>query len=531
MLRLSSLIALGPVLLTWACAAAPAKPAETPRAPAPSTEPAAKPDDGAGSTATDAERVPEPPAECKELVLEKPAAPPTCTGPSALAALADALGSGDENERDAKLRAVEACKDLPGGFVRALRAELAPVECGDVLTDPVSSHPPPGLDPELRDALMGLGLAAQAARLVRTPPRLEPPFDKARVESFVRGALGQWIEGQAKAIYSVSLRGSSLTGYGKGVVAIEAGLADLRFVDVARSAPIPAELEKDPELKDAYYSALEQALDPRKQRGRDAALVGLRKLAELGIVHDPRVDRARRLLSELYAGRRIDALDSLLLPPLAAPVSVTTEQKLAERLPTFYARLLLGNTNPAEPTLLRALLERGLWPAARDRVEKTPKLAAESRRLLARAELLLGQRYWQADRFAKAEALLGGAKLPPALAGEAELVVALAKALRSGPKDAAEMMLEGPHLPKGVGDVAALDELGKRKGPLGGMALFDAARLLEIAHPKGADAAYFIGVAERYEAASKLLTDAGQKSYAIDHARAARDTALEIGRK
>jgi hypothetical protein len=414
------------------------------------------------------------------------------------------------------------------GLVRALRAELAPVECGDVLVNPIVEKPPVGLVADLRDALMGLGYAAEAARLVRTPPKLDPPHDKARVQAFVEGPLKQWIEGQAKAIYSVSLHGSSLSGYGKGVVAVEAGLADLRFVEVAREAPIPEELGKDPELKDAYYGSLEQALEPRKRRGRDAALVGLRKLAEIGIVNDPRVSRARHLLSELYAGRRIDALDSLLLPRLPAADPKTDDEKLAELLPTFYAGFVLAEAPVGESALLRSLIEQGLPAEARRRLVKSLKLSADTRRYLARAQVNLAQRYWLTQELAAAAHTLERQKAKGIPRGDVDLTMALSKALEGGPKDAADMMLNGPHLAQGVGNVAELDALGKRKGELGGMALFDAARLLEIARPENADAAYFEGIATRYESAAKLLTDPKQKADATERGKAARETAKAV---
>jgi hypothetical protein len=56
------------------------------------------------------------------------------------------------------------------------------------------------------------------------------------------------------------------------------------------------------------------ALEPRKARGRDAALAGLAAFADLGVIESPRIDRARQILSQSYAGHRIDALDGLRFP-------------------------------------------------------------------------------------------------------------------------------------------------------------------------------------------------------------------------
>src|SRR5688500_19244161 len=88
---------------------------------------------------------------------------------------------------------------------------------------------------------------------------------------------------------------------------------------MVREVPLPDEMKADKAVEGAYYAALDEALEPRKVRGRDAALVGLRAFAELGAVHDARVDRARELLTKLYSGSRVDALDRLLLPELEPP--------------------------------------------------------------------------------------------------------------------------------------------------------------------------------------------------------------------
>ena len=519
------------VLLAAGCAGAPPpQPQAAPPAPKAEAPTATKAEDPAMALPGDADKVPPAPAECRAFA-ERAIAPTSCDAKNALALLAAALAKPDAGERDAALASLEGCAKLPAGVARALRAELAPTACGDVLVEPFLAKPPPGLEPELRDTLMGLGFAARAARLVREPPRLTPPFGKARVNQFVSGPLKHWIEGQAKAIYSVSLHGSNLEGYGKAVVAVEAGLADLRFVEVARSAPVPDEMAKDAELREAYFGALEQALEPRKNRGRDAALVGLKKLAEAGVVNDPRVSRARKLLSEVYAGRRIDALDSLLLPELAPAPAKTDAERVAALLPTAYADRVLAGQKPGDAALLAALVARGLPKGYRTKLESDKALSPESRRLFARALFALGQRYWRAADFTAAEATLAGLKLAGTAKEEAELVGALCATLKTGPKDAAEMMLRGAQLPKGVGDVARLDELGKGKGNRAGLALFDAARLLEIARPAGADAAYFKAIAERYRRAAAELTDATRKSEALERAKAAEDTAAAVAPK
>jgi hypothetical protein len=258
--------------------------------------------------------------------------------PPGLAALDRALDEADPAKRDKELADLQRCDRTASsaGLLLALRAELAPTQCADEMVAGFLKRAPAELDGMIYDALFGLGLAARLARTVTAPPKLDPPYDKARVEAFHKGELLRWITVQARAIQDMSALGVKLGFYGKAVVAVEAGMAEMRFVDVVRAVPVPEEYAGDKELKDTYYTRLDQVLEPRKSRGRDAALVGLQGLAFVGVIADPRVDRARRLLSRLYGGRPIDALDALLLPPETLPAPATLEQRLARKLPTFY---------------------------------------------------------------------------------------------------------------------------------------------------------------------------------------------------
>lgn len=317
--------------------------------------------------------------------------------------------------------------------------------------------------------------------------------------AFVKGPLADWIGEQAAAVYHVSL--AALSGYGKAVVAIEAGLADMRFVEVVRAAPVPDEIRGDAALSEAYFTTLDEALEPRKARGRDAALVGLEKLAAVGVLADPRAERARSLLSKVYSGRRIDALDSLPLPELAPAKPKSPEQLSATRVPTFYVSLLLPKLDATAPSTLRALMERGVPASARlalDRGQAPP----ETERLYVRALFELGRSYWRAADFARAKeiALRHKTRGP-----DMPLVAALGEVLAQGPKNAAQMIVGGPHLPSGVGQVVTLDKVGKENRSLEGHAAFDAALLLELARPAGADAKYFEDVASRCAIAKKKL--------------------------
>jgi hypothetical protein len=509
---------LGACLALAACGTPPAKSVD--QATSEGGAPSAAKTESSGADQPRVE-IPPPPASCKGYASAVPAAK-SC--PDVRAKLAQALAK-SELERDRALVELEGCNELPAGVVRALRVELIPTECGDVLAEPWIAGAPSGQRADLTDALRGLALAAQANRLVRDPPKLEPPYSKARVVEFTNGPLAAWIRRQAAAVHAVSLSGAALTGYGKAIVAVEAGLADMRFVEAARSVPLPDEFKSDTAAAEAYYAALDDALEPRKVRGRDAALVGMGKLAEVGVRADPRVQRARALLSTVYAGRRIDALDALLLPDLPPAKSSSPDERIASTVPTFYAPLLLPDLDATRPGLLRALIERGLPASARTALDGA-KLAPEIGRLHARAIFELGRTYWRASDFAKSRELAlrykqAGAELP--------LLAAIGEVLAKGPRNAAEMIIGGPHLPSGIGQVAALEQAGKDNRSLEGFAAFDAALLLELARPQNADSKYFEDIAKRYGAAEKRLPPE-HRARAAERRRAAEQTAKAVAK-
>ena len=394
--------------------------------------------------------VPAADAACQRFV-EPPSA--GCSKPaSELDGLAQAMATKEPGERDRLLSCLESSTAFTPGAIRALRAELAP-ECADVLALPLLEPRRADITRNLEDTLIALAASGRLRRLVQKAPELSPPFDRARFMDFFQSTLKPWIVTQAAAIHDLAAVGPRLSPYAKGVVAVEAGLADMRFVSVVRQVPLPKEMSDDAEVRDAYYAALDEALEPRKARGRDAALVGLRELSNEGVVFDPRVQRARALLSEVYSGRRIDALDQLLLPELEPAPTDTSERSLAARLPSFYSGVLLERATLDAP-LLRALMERGLPKAFAARLAPD-KLDAASKALLVRAWFDRGRVYFRAEDFA-ASAKLSEVDKPTA---EQALYHALASALRDGPRDSSDLLLRGPELPAGTARVAELDHL------------------------------------------------------------------------
>ncbi|HEX3775285.1 MAG TPA: hypothetical protein VHV51_12525 [Polyangiaceae bacterium] len=521
-MRLSFWPVVGAVsLLFSACAPQVATPPQAPSAaPAPSNWKPVEPSKQKVSLVPEPAGVPAPEAFCQSFAAH--AAAVCANGAAPREALVAALDVSDAALRDDALSCLEQAPEFPPGLVRALRAELAPIGCADALALPFLDPRRPGLDRRIEDTLIALAAAGRLSRVAAQAPALGAPFDKQHFNEFFQSTLKPWIIGQAAAIHDLSALGPSLTPYAKGVLAIEAGLADMRFVSIARAVALPKEMSDDDAVREAYYAALDEALEPRKARGRDAALVGLLELAKEGVLVDPRVERARKLLSEVYSGRRIDALDQLLLPELPPSPDASLEQKLAARLPTFYAGFLLATVSTDAP-LLRALLERGLPRSIAQRLNPS-QLDDAAKALLVRALIERGRRYLRAEDFASAVELSSALSKPTP---EVELYRALGSALKNGPRDASDVLLHGPLLPSGTGQVTELDQLASQKNESAPLAAFDAAYLLSLVPPQN-DPKFWEDLSKRFDKAAHALRAPEQKKLAKDSSRAAKQTAKAL---
>lgn len=477
---------------------------------------------------------PPPPASCDAYVKRPTKSKVACTDKTKTLELLDAaMAVTDVAGRDKKLAELESCTAFAPGIVRALRIELAPTDCGDAMAEPFLKKKPEGTPGAIHHTLVGLALAARLNRTVASPPKLEAPFSKQRVTEFVKGPMMSWFTSQAKAVEDLAKMGAQLSYYGKGIVALAAGTADLRLVDALREVPIPDEFKTDAELANAYYSSLDEALEPRKLRGRDGALVGLKEMALAGIISDGRTDAARALLAKLYGGRKVDALDAVVLPkaptaPLATPV-----ERLAGALPTFYAGLLLDPESATQPGVLKAFLAKGVPVTHRALLkEKDATLPDDARATYARARLLLGVRYWRAEDFDAAAVQLS--KIPrDKIAAEDRLLFAIALGLRNGPDDVAALMQKEGALAPSFGRPRALDVIAAdaRSTTTQGVAAYDAAVITQIALPRGSEPSAWVALAKRYDDAAPLLDDPKAHMEAQQRARAAEATAKAVAPK
>lgn len=467
-----------------------------------------------------------------------PAPPASCVAGTALPAqhqCADARGdlaaalALEGEPRDRALQELEACDAFQPGLIRALRADLASAVCADLLVLPVvgdAAKIPANVPHDLREALVGLGLAARLARLAGTPPAPPKARDKDTLDLYYKEQLFPWIEAQAGAIYTMASQGKELRGYGRGLVAIEAGNADMRFVEIARDAPIAKEIESYPEARDLYYATLDERLEPRKARGSAAALVGMREFAQLGIRASERIASARALLSRAYGGRRVNALDTLLLPNLPAEKATDAASAIASQVPTVYASALVG-TPPITAELTRAHMQMGM-PTGLRRAVEAGEGGSLSQLYLARALFESGRTYFRAQDFQDTNHILnrlldGDANnsLSAEQLEHAILLRALSVALLAGPKDAAEMIAQGPRFAEALGNLVPLDGLAAGTSEQAGRAAFNSAYLRELVI-KPADPAAWAALSQAYDRAARQLKG-DEARRAKDRARACQD--------
>lgn len=443
-------------------------------------------------------------------------APATCAAFASRAAakpapetLALALAEKEQARRDALLVALQTKPGENEGRVRALRADLAPIECADAIVDPYLEAPK-AIANEDAHVLVGLSLASKLSRTALTPPVMGALREKEKVKEFIKGPLRTWVLDQSVAIERLASGAAGLAGYGRGIAAIEAGIAEMRLVDKIRSSPVPTTW--DPELKAIYEAALDEALEPRKQRGRDAALVGMSDFARAGILRDARLVRARTLVSKLYGGRRVDALDALILPPLTAPSGSSPTDVMIANVSTFWVE-----TQPEEVRKSLSVLPRGVTRTLRDQLRKTPSGDAVTdalRPAYARTRLDMGRTYWRRVDFVEAAYAVKDSKSP-----EDRLVLALALALVRGPNGALEMMRAASQSTLDLTHTEALDALVAENGSVAAMAAYDAAHLRALAPPDGAAAvAHLRDVAARFRKAEALFTDGASKKLAAQRA-------------
>jgi hypothetical protein len=459
----------------------------------------------AWDAAVKAKGVAPPPAECAAFAKRAAASP-------APPDLVSALAAKEQAKVDALLVALEPKLDAKEpGLLRALRADLAPGQCADVIVDPyLATHRT--IVSRASHVLVGLSLAAKLDRTGGGKPAMGAVREKEKVKAFIAGPLKTWMVEQSTAIETLAAGAAGLTGYGRGIAALAAGIADMRLVEVIRTAPIPPGW--DPELKAIYQASLDEALEPRKKRGRDAALVGLGDLAQVGVLSDTRTLSAHVLLTALYGGRRIGALTELMVPRKPDPNATDPLHTALSTVAPFWTDVLeLGGKDDTDIpfTLVRGapLATRAVFAAP-----QAEKIKPETRASYAEARFRMGQVYWRRVDFVEAAHAAKHGATP-----EDRLILALSLTLAQGPNGAADMMRAPSAAALELRHTEALDVVASEGGPLAGWAAFDAAHLRSLSPPDGPDAGpYFRDVAARFRKAESLLGDPAKKKLAVKRA-------------
>lgn len=442
--------------------------------------------------------VPAPPTSCRAIVLRSGGnAPPCATGGDFRVALDAALSLGDTDLRDGALLALEACSSAPSGLVRALRIDLAPIACGDVLAESSLTDRRNPVSGVVRHVLVGQAIAARQARLRGGPPALEAPFTQRRLDAHLTGPVRAWYRARSAAVQELTAAARTLVGYGRAIAMLESGRAELR-IDADGRMPA-GDVGRDDDLRNAYVNELAVVLAPNRERGLDASLEGLAAYATLGAIDDPRMWRGRKTLLKAHEPR-LESLAWLILPPLGPVDATRVDTRLAARLPSFYTAMLLPAELASDPTVLRAMIERGFPTPARGALRAAP-MSQEIARLVAHARLRLGTIYWRAVDFDQAVAATENDQTD-----DAQLLRALALSLRGGASSAMDTVLRNQQAAPGFGHIAPLLALAHRDAPVFTLAAYDAVLVEEAALPTDPPSwKELVSIQARYSAAAEKV--------------------------
>jgi hypothetical protein len=362
-----------------------------------------------------------PPAHCARLTAGPLSEPRTVCGASLMVRLARALELSAVERRDRALAQLESCDELPIGWVRAVRGDLAR-ECADRLIAPALRGMKAPLDADLGETLLALALAARWGRAVEATVAYSGNGTDESVAQYLTETLRPWKQRQLARIEALSLAASRLEreGYGSAIIALARARATHQLYSNARSSPIPAEVKRDYVLRTRYFAALESELaDVRARIGPEDARAS-ELLFEQGIHRAPDADA-------WFGLQRPDFANLVLEPPAAVKPSSETERIIGS-LPGPYVEALFGMTPLDDVRQLRLLIEHGLTPGQR-RALASRKLAPEIREILAYFHPTLTLRTRRSSHFDEVVALLQPVQpRSPAT----ELLLATARSGRTG---------------------------------------------------------------------------------------------------
>lgn len=362
-----------------------------------------------------------PPAYCARLSAGPLSESGRACGDSTLPRLASALEMSAIERRDHALARLEGCADLPLGWLRAVRAELAR-PCADVLVAPALRGLKAPLDADLAETLVGLAMAARWRRAVEKPPPYAGSDAGDSLEQYLAKTLRPWKARQLARVQALNHADALLEreGYGATIAAIARALTTHELYSVVRTSPIATQMKKDYERRTRYYSALDRELADIRLRipGEDARVAQL--LFEQGIHRAADADQ--------WFGLQPAELANLLIAPPPEVEPTSERERIVRRLPGPYVQLLFGAAVLDDPRLVRLMVEQALTPQQR-RALATRKLDAEMNEILAYFQAALALRTRGLGQFDEVVARLGSSEPRSA---SAELLLATARSARTG---------------------------------------------------------------------------------------------------
>lgn len=297
-----------------------------------------------------------PPAYCEVARTQR--APTDCpaTREDALLAIDRALVQLPA-QRDQALAELEACRAAESAAVRALRAELAPRACRDLVAGPTAED---ASDPEVASLLRALTIEARLERA--TAGRPDVPFDG--FERYVDHELDPWLDERSRLVDELAEAGPS-GGAGRRLVRLAHGRALSAMAAAARDA-----IGQVPACAPARYGRhgrITAARCPIRLEGPGAAGERVRQRADelearavaelrrgLDDEHDDTaidIERAREAIaiSSRGTGRSAYEPDAIPAPVLPAGTPPGVSTRLQRRLPPLLVPILLGKEPQPRP--------------------------------------------------------------------------------------------------------------------------------------------------------------------------------------
>lgn len=448
------------------------------------------------------------PASCEaftKVAIGKPKDPVCTDAKSVLSALATAAGAekkGDAAGRDAALASVSTCEKVPALLVDAARAELGPIECAESILGPaVDAHAKESLPQHQAAARAMIG----ASRLSRLRPKkgafdllARAEVDPAAAEAGTKLVIA-WKEALEKLETEALVLSKGAPPEIAAIVRFEAAAAWLAFAKELRATPLPDEIKglkkNDPDLETRYLAKLDEVTMPVIDRARQLALAGLGAAVRDGILVKTLPSYTAILepfrSRQGFEVRRARELDLLI----TEPKDPSDAAKVAAVLPPWMVYGALERAQPAsllDPDVLFAMAgNRGIPSTLRQQAEITSKtkLPPKEQKLRDRArDAVVLSRVRVALSYGSrqdAEAASQGPTNEP----DAQLRVAVGKALVGPTSAPPKLGTPAATAPKSGYDLAPLDALAKKPGAVGHAAAYDAALLsLDAAQIFGGDA-------------------------------------------